>query len=416
MNEPGDDLMLNKKNYALWRLGITDQLQKRQWFGFTVNDDRYRDRPSYHYHNRATIRERKEECLQYLFSKVNLEIYEEIKHLGQACKVWSYLEKRYSKNGMKRLNAAMKELQTMRFNLESFDLFIEKFRRAARKVEDCGLHLEDSYLNLYCLASLQRCNRIENPGDFYTSIGCKFDEFLVKIKDKIINPPDIEYSDISDDSMLSFDDEEEASTNETNNMNPLPSLVELSARIDQNLQRFGVEGDDWESDSERVDQKKNEKKDCENDEDSKSDYKDARDQLDDRVDKFNRLVDEGDRRELERLFKNDDLKEDKRAEAFPSLLSPIKTPCQATEVSADEMETDENPDESKVYEDLNPANYDAVRRDSQFGTAQECANSELETAISSITNGVDRSNTQNSQPDETVANSSYFFYDRNGSR
>lgn len=424
MNE-ADDLILNKKNYTLWRLRMTDQLQKRQWFSFTANEDRSRERPSFGYYNRSMLRERKEECLQYLFSKVNLEIYEEIKHLDQASRVWSYLQSKYCRNGMKRLNASMKELQTMRFNLERFDLFTEKFRKAARKVEDCGLQLDDNYLNLYFLASLQRCNRIENAGEFYNSIDCKFDEFLAKIKDRIINPPDIEYSDISDDSMLSFDEEDQSPSasnginGSLNQLNKLPSLSELSARVDKNLQRFGATTGDCNEHYEKseLNRSESDRRDCENDDDSKSDYRDACDKLDE----FDRLVDECDQEKRQA---------NKRAEAFPSSLSPIKIPSQAIKVAADEMETDENDDQSsKVYEDLNAASHVAVLNSNgpPCEANAERLKEELDTAISSITNETvqpmednhqltdDQQTAENVNQPEDGVESGYFFYDRSGS-
>ena len=395
MNETDDDLMLNKRNYTLWRLRITEHLQKKQWFSFTANEDRARDRPSFGYINRS-LRERKEECLQYLFSKVTLEIYQEIKDMDQASRVWSYLQNKYSKNGMKRLNASMKELQTMRFNLESFDLFTEKFRKAARKVEDCGLPLDDKYRNLYFLASLQRCNRIENPEAFYGSIDCKFDDFLAKIKDHIINPPDIEYSDISDNSMLSFDEEDESPT-----VSNAVSLTELSAKVDQSLQQFGANTGDCNQNG-----YEKRSRDCEDDD---SNYRDARDKLDEFEEK-----------------KPQEKQADKRAEAFPSLLSPIKTPSQVTKVAADEMETDENDGQTKVYEDLNPASHQVLAALNGPLANPDRLKEELDAAISSISHEMqpmedhhqltdDQQTADVNLPNDGVE-SGFFFFDKTGSR
>lgn len=386
MNERETILKLTKKNYTIWRLLIIDQLQRKNWFGITVHEERSRDR---NYYNRS-LRERKRECLQFLFSTIrDIEIYEKVEGFDQPSKVWSYLEVKYSNSSIKRLTTSMNELQTIQFNLESFDLFIEKFKKIVDKVEECGLELEDSYLNIYFLSSLERSKRIQNPKDFYGSIDCTFDEFLVKIKNCIIHNPDIQYSDISNES-ISFGDEDN-SFDELNekglNSFKLTNLDNLNSQIDKNLKQISTDEDKINDNSEVF-----LIKDC-----VKSDN------TEEGFNKFNQI--------------------------FPGHLSPIKLYSQSKQLNVEQMEIDDQ--KPKVYEDLNRDQpkksfvLDSSSKGPFFRIVETKTESQSDTNLidsfstlnNSKSNHSDRSLKDNYQLEDEkteINDSSYFFVDKNG--
>ena len=325
-------LKLSKKNFLLWRLMTIEQLINKKWFNL-VNEEK-RERSSFNYYNnhRSSLRERKKDCLEYLFSNVDIEIYEEIKHFNEPFHVWSFLQAKYSKPSIKRLSTSMKELQRIRFNLGNFNQFIDKFKKAIKKINECGLQLEDSYLNLYLLSGLEKSKRVENASELHQFFDCKFDDFLIKIKDKIIQAssnPDIEYSDISNES-ISFDDEDDNLEFNNQNLNfQLTNLTDLNSKINKNLQQFGLAAD--------VEDKQH------NEDDRKMDYK---------ID-FN-LKPPNEFDELVKKYENEEESRNKVARnAFScDFLSPIKNYSQLKQVNLDNDQIEIEPSTSKVYEDL----------------------------------------------------------------
>lgn len=101
MSDQESILKLTKKNYTLWRLLIQDHLQKRKIFGLITNEDRSRDR-NYLNQSSRQIQRSKRDALDFIFSTLSTEIYEEVKHLSQPIKVWEFLQNKYSQNSIKR--------------------------------------------------------------------------------------------------------------------------------------------------------------------------------------------------------------------------------------------------------------------------------------------------------------------------
>jgi len=253
MDQERNEIMkLNRKNYTVWRLLITSELQKRKLFNMVSTEQTLRMNMSYERKN--NLRMMRSNCVEFLHSVIENEIYEEIKDMNQPFKIWMHLQTKFSKASIKRIKVTSRELQIVRFNTENFDLFIEKFNKIVRKVEDCGIQLDDHQKNLYLLSSLDRSKRIKKADDFYNLLDCKFDDFIEKIKGSICqNPNDQahEYSDISNESISFTDDELDndddsmevlingSNGNSSSNVNSSTNvnLDEINSKLDKTIQQ-----------------------------------------------------------------------------------------------------------------------------------------------------------------------------------